>query len=61
MTRGLVVVLLMLARVAAADSPAIDQAIATAASANKRLVVELGAQWCQPCRELEPHVLTDRA
>src|SRR5690349_17188836 len=57
----LTVVGLLVAHAAFADPPppAIDDAIAAAAKANKALVLEFGATWCGPCKQFEKDVLPD--
>jgi thiol-disulfide isomerase/thioredoxin len=55
---GVVVALLVATAPAFADAPPpLDEAIAQAASENKPLVLEFGADWCKPCRHFEQSVL----
>lgn len=52
-------VLVILGLVARAGAEPIDAAIARASAAHKALVVEVGAEWCGPCKEFEKHILPD--
>src|SRR5215213_6976967 len=57
---AIVGVMFMTAVATAADPPAIDDAIKQAGSEHKPLVIEVGAEWCEPCKKFDASVLPDQ-
>src|SRR5258706_4007147 len=53
MRRVVVAWIALHAATAGADPPTVDDAIAHAAAAKRPLILEFGAAWCKPCRELD--------